>query len=274
MSKTLYITDLDGTLLNSQAEVSIFTLNTLNKLIEQGMNFSVATARSSATALQILKDIKINIPIILMNGVSIYDMQEQKFIKTEIISKQSAIRMFEIFKKYNQTGFLFTMQDNNLVTYYENLNSAHRKRFYEERLLKYKKAFNYVESFLELIDKDVIYFSICDRKELLENMYNELKLDTNINIEFYRDVYNVDFWYLEICDKKASKYNATNFLRKAYYFDKIISFGDNINDIPMFRASDSCYAVSNAKDEVKQKANAIIGSNSEDGVANWLKNNY
>jgi Cof subfamily protein (haloacid dehalogenase superfamily) len=273
MPKTLYISDLDGTLLNSQAELSLFSINTLNTLIEKGMDFSIATARSSATALQILKDVKINIPIILMNGVCVYDILASKYIKTEIILKDSVIRMLDIFKKYNQTGFLFTMRDNNLVTYYENLNSTHRKNFYEERILKYKKVFNQVDSFNELLDEKIIYFSICDKFELIEPMYNELKLDTNINIEFYRDVYNENFWYLEICDKKASKYNATSFLKQQYNFDKVVCFGDNINDLPMFRASDFCYAVSNAKDVVKEKATDIIESNNENGVANWLKNN-
>lgn len=274
MPKTLYITDLDGTLLNTQAELSSFTINTINELIEGGLNFSVATARSSATALQILKDININIPIILMNGVSIYDTKALKFLKTEYISRKSTIRMFEIFKKYNQTGFLFTMQDNNLMTYYENLDSAHRNKFYQERVLKFKKIFCQVNSFSELCEKDIIYFSICDKKEFLEEMYNELKLDTNINIEFYRDVYNVDFWYLEICNKNASKYNSTKFLREEYEFDKVVCFGDNVNDLPMFRASDVCYAVSNAKDELKANATDIIGSNSEDAVATWLKTNF
>ena len=51
---------------------------------------------------------------------------------------------------------------------------------------------------------------------------------------------------------------------------RIISFGDAVNDIPMFDISDECYAVENAVDEVKAAATGIIGSNEEDGVAKWL----
>ena len=55
--------------------------------------------------------------------------------------------------------------------------------------------------------------------------------------------------------------------------DKIVCFGDNINDLPMFKISDEGYAVGNALDEVKQIATAVIGSNDDDGIAKWLEKN-
>ena len=53
----------------------------------------------------------------------------------------------------------------------------------------------------------------------------------------------------------------------------MISFGDAVNDIPMFEISDECYAVSNAADELKAVATAVIDSNEDDGVAKWLAAN-
>ena len=67
--KTLYISDLDGTLLNSKAMLSDFTVKTINDLTDKGMNFTIATARTSATVLKMLSDVNIKIPVILMNGV-------------------------------------------------------------------------------------------------------------------------------------------------------------------------------------------------------------
>jgi len=43
--RTLYISDLDGTLLNSRKVLSDYTRNTLNSLIEMGVNFSVQDNR-------------------------------------------------------------------------------------------------------------------------------------------------------------------------------------------------------------------------------------
>ena len=70
---------------------------------------------------------------------------------------------------------------------------------------------------------------------------------------------------------KATKAEAIGQLKKLWDCDRVVSFGDAINDIPMFEISDECYAVENAVDELKAIATGIIGSNENDGVARWLK---
>ena len=64
------------------------------------------------------------------------------------------------------------------------------------------------------------------------------------------------------------------FLREKYDFDKIVVFGDNLNDLSMFKVADVKIAVENAKEELKKFADLVIGSNDNDGVAKWLKNSY
>jgi hypothetical protein len=64
------------------------------------------------------------------------------------------------------------------------------------------------------------------------------------------------------------------FLKEKYGFERIVSFGDNLNDIPLFRASDECYAVANAKAELKEIATSVIESNVNDGVAKWLDSRF
>ena len=69
----------------------------------------------------------------------------------------------------------------------------------------------------------------------------------------------------------ASKWYAIKKLKDMWGCDRVISFGDAINDIPMFEISDESYAVENAVDELKKVATGIIGSNEADGVAKWLQ---
>ena len=68
----------------------------------------------------------------------------------------------------------------------------------------------------------------------------------------------------------ASKLNAIRKLKKMWNCTRVISFGDAVNDLPMFEASDECYAVANAVEELKAAATGIIESNVDDGVAKWL----
>lgn len=70
--------------------------------------------------------------------------------------------------------------------------------------------------------------------------------------------------------KKATKAEAIKKLKKLCGCERVVSFGDAINDISMFEISDECYAVANAVDELKAIATGVIESNEEDGVAKWL----
>ena len=73
--------------------------------------------------------------------------------------------------------------------------------------------------------------------------------------------------------RRATKANAVLKLKELWGCDRVISFGDAVNDIPMFRISDECYAVENAVDALKAMADGIILGNDADGVAAWLKEN-
>ena len=83
----LFVSDLDGTLLNKNAELSVNTKNILNRLIEKGLKFTVATARTYASAGKILNGLNLELPIILMNGVSVFDVKSEKYCKVNYLDK-------------------------------------------------------------------------------------------------------------------------------------------------------------------------------------------
>lgn len=269
--KNLYISDLDGTLLNEKALLSEETARGLNSLIEKGLNFTVATARTHATVEKMLKNVNISVPVVLMNGVAIFDLKTKKYISVKNISNNGKNVLFEAIKKYIHSGFVYCIDNDKLSTYYENTDSPNAKQFIEERERLYKKKFIKVNSFNDCMDKNIVYYSIDDKKEKLEKAYKAISECTDLHAEFYRDIYNSDHWYLEVCSCKASKKNAVNTLRGLFGFERVISFGDNLNDIPMFEASDEAYAVMNAKEEVKKAATGVIDSNINNGVVKFIE---
>ena len=68
----------------------------------------------------------------------------------------------------------------------------------------------------------------------------------------------------------STVYGNMTVLKENYGFNKVVAFGDNLNDLPLFEASDEAYAVENAKEDVKKHATAVIGRNTEDAVAKYL----
>ena len=76
----LYVSDLDGTLLRSNEVTSKYTNQVINSLVEEGMIFSYATARSLVTAKKVTEGINAKIPLIVYNGAFVIDNITEKIL--------------------------------------------------------------------------------------------------------------------------------------------------------------------------------------------------
>jgi len=273
-ARTLYVSDLDGTLLNQDGWLSDFTAWALGKLMAKGIHFSVATARTKVSTMKILDGISFNLPIVLMNGALVYDTQSGVYLKKETLPAETVKAVIRTLKARRQTGFMYGLTgDGDIVTYYENLDHPPLKAFYDERTQKYYKSFVRADNFLSAAGNDIFYFTFMDSREKMEELDAALQSIPGLDTVRYRDNYAADLWLVECCSAAASKYNGVKFLREQYGFDRVVSFGDNTNDLPMFAASDESYAVENAAHQVIEKATGVIGSNFNDAVAKWLLEN-
>ncbi len=273
--KTLYVSDLDGTLLNKDAVLSPYTIHTINELLQKGLHFSVATARSAATVRKILEPLHLSIPVVLMNGVVIYDLKADEYLNVNYLSKSSLDYIYQTLQSFSLSGFLYEIKENTLCTYYENLHNKAMKEFHDERVTLYNKKFTQVEDLKDVIGAHTIYLTIMDQEERLAPVYDQLSLHPDLSLAFYKDIYSKEEgWYLEIFSVKATKYNAVTYLRNHFQYEKIVGFGDNTNDLPLFKACDTALAVGNAKEEVKDVADRIIESNLDDGVANYIRREF
>jgi Cof subfamily protein (haloacid dehalogenase superfamily) len=262
---------MDGTLLNRNAELSEYTVSVLNRLIDRGMRFSIATARTADSAIQIMSQIKLNLPIILMNGALIYDTQRQSYIKTLKLERGTVSDVIGIMKKHAVNGFVYGISGNKPMFYYKELDTQPLRDYYDDRTRRFNRQWTRVDDYEDCADNHIIYFTLMNTKERQTAIFDKIRTLPSVSAFIYEDVYNDGNWYLECSAALATKYNATRSLRELYGFEKIIGFGDNNNDLPLISACDEFYAVENAIDEVKEKATGIIGRNDEDAVAKWLE---
>ena len=264
MKKTLYISDLDGTLLNHNQEVSEQTKEILNKLISKGLNFSIATARTAVTAEEILKELNINIPVVLMNGVSLYDLKKHEHVDIEYIGSDTAQTIISCLEDVEQSGFIYTIDKNSLRAYYHKALNKYETIFYNQR--KHKKQFVKEKN---IDTSKIAYFVFMDEKEKMEAIANKIKHIPGIDYVLYKDNYMEGAYLLEIFSHRASKANAILKLKKNY--KQLVCFGDNLNDISMFKIADYSCAMGNAVDAVKDVATQVIATNQEDGVAKFIE---
>lgn len=266
MIKTLYISDLDGTLLRNDQTISAFTADTVGKLTKKGLLFSYATARSIVTASKVTSNLRVKLPVIVFNGTFITETETKKRLYSNIFTFEESKQILdtliksEIFPVVNaffgeneKFSFIQGKETNGLHTFLDERRNDARKRPVCE-----KEA---------LYDGDIFHIACIDTKEKLRPAYERFKED--FPCVLYRDMYSGDTW-LELHPVGATKAAAAVTLKKMLHCDRIVCFGDGKNDIPMFEIADESYAVANADDELKAIATAVIDSNENDGVAKWL----
>ena len=101
--------------------------------------------------------------------------------------------------------------------------------------------------------------------------------DVEIRQIYYHDIdgeYDLYASGKGIMPAEATKAHGIRKLCALRGYDRVVSFGDAVNDLRMFDASDECYAVENAVPELKAAATGVIQSNEADGVAKWLEENW
>ena len=96
--KTLYVSDLDGTLLRHDQTVSPFTAETINTLTARGMLFSYATARSLVTAKTVTKGLNTHFPLIIYNGAFVRDNVTEEILLANYFDASVYAVLDELFK--------------------------------------------------------------------------------------------------------------------------------------------------------------------------------
>lgn len=270
--KTLFVSDLDGTLLRPDKSISEKSLAIINDLMCKGMNFTVATARSISSSFPLISELNLKLPIITQNGVFIeYVIPNKKLVFNSFSSKQSE-ELKHVFNQLDCFPLVFTIDNNTeRLKWQVGKETPQIKAFLEER--KGQKRLLPCYNLNEEYSGEMFYFCYIGDYENTKRVYDYIKDKDFCNSLFQKEIYR-DEYLCEIMPKGATKQAAIKRLSEMFGFEYIITFGDNLNDISMFGISDISFAVENGEEEAKRKATIVIGSNETDSVAETLLKIY
>jgi 5-amino-6-(5-phospho-D-ribitylamino)uracil phosphatase len=269
----LYISDLDGTLLQPDSTFPGDYKKRLNRLIDIGLRFTIATARNYDSAHPILKGLNLNLPVILFNGVYLADfstgniLEHSDFIKPEVVQS-----MLELALSQGIDPFIYTFGKKHQL-YYINATNPGSQAYIKS--LQGDGRLCQVPRFDLQVEEKVSGFLLIDKHERLESIYKSLyeKYFDHLNLYFAEDVSMKGYFWLQSFHQEASKGNMVEILAKKMQvsLENVVVFGDYLNDIDMFRIAGHAVAMENALQEVKDSANEIIGSNAQGAVLKYLE---
>ena len=272
IGSTLYVSDLDGTLLNSRSLVSDTTAALLNKLIaDQHLLFTVATARTPATVSKLMSEVKTNLPYIVMAGAALWDNERKVYSEKQAIDNQTVALLLQAYESYAIQPFVYRIHGNCINAHHSTKMTAGERSFIEHRLQSpLKKLITCDPKVSDDADDAVLVYSMGEYVTLRAIADDIEGKGIDCTIMCYHDIFDQEQGYLEIYAKDTTKANAIQHLAAEIGAERIVVFGDNLNDIPMMKMADWSVAVGNAFDEVKACASEVIGVNDEDAVARWI----
>lgn len=270
--KTLYVSDLDGTLLNGEQRLSEETVETVNAWIAEGGSFSVATARSWDSAGHLLEPLRLKLPVVLMNGVFLYDPVEKTYIVSNLLDRDTAYDIIEAEERIGLRPFIYTVNGKSeFKIYYKGLYNPSETSYVTNRLETGDERFRLVDRFDIPPDEQIMEVNAIGTEAELEEACRLFRGRTDALCHFGPDIYTPGYHWLEINHPRANKRDGVAQLKQLLQAGRIVCFGDNLNDLPMFEIADEKYAMGNAHPLVKEKATGVLATNSEHGVARYLQ---
>ena len=271
--KTLYVSDLDGTLLGDDSLLSRGTIDTLNRIIGQlGGLFTVATARTPATVVPLMQEVHATLPFIVIGGSAMWNPVTHSYEHTHGIDDATVNAVADLFDRHHAHPFIYRRHGNGMLhAHHYGPLSEQEARFVEARQhLPLKRFFLDDNGYRHSKDEALLIFSL-NKYAVLKAIATDLKATVGTcQVMLYHDIFDESEGYLEIFTAGTSKAAAIRDLARQVGAARVVVFGDNRNDIAMMQAADHSVAVDNAFPEVKAAASEVIGPNTADSVAQWI----
>jgi hypothetical protein len=270
----LYVSDLDRTLLASDGILSDFSRKHLIKMLQAGLNFTVATARTVSEIRPVLGELPLSLPVIAVNGAFLSDYRTGKHLVVNHLAPELASAIFATVNKYGFQPFICAVEGDIDYIYYQTLANPAMEWFKETLSVHSSQHLRKLDNIADTLQHRVISFLTMGDKDHVAQLARALDVQFPNRLEnfYFENPYSLGNWWLTIHDKKACKSIAIRELMEMTGFapKQLTVFGDHINDIRMFEMAGTAVAVQNAEEQVKTAADLIIGPNDQDSVVKFL----
>lgn len=263
MVKAIFI-DIDGTLRDSNRNLSSRTKNVIKKVADKGILVILCSGRPRRYTEQVSRECFASKYIITSSGGNIYDYKENKILYVNEMDKKAIIKLYEIANP-EDVRFIMNVGEGRVVNKVKHPDQ-------EKKLEEDIRKFVYKNDIVQCTIADSNFDKIKKLIPKIENVKNvEIK---NRHKSLLDDKFKDDKTvFCDVANINSNKGNAVKKLLEILNIQKedTIAIGDDNNDLSMFEQVGYKVAVDNAIDIVKEKADEITLSNDEDGVAIYLE---
>lgn len=271
----LYITDLDGTLLDRDGRLSKNTLGILKALIEDGALVTIATGRSLVSVKEIMGECLPKLPVIIHNGARIGDLSTGEYLYSNVMNKGILDEVLAMAFSEHFSPFLNAFEEQtDYFCYTLPANRATEDYIQYRQTIMPEGTMRPYKFRTELAAVEVINLNIIDEMYKLEAFQAQVRENFSpwVDVHITTEPSFPEIGWLTVGDSRSHKAEAIRALVGMVSSAPlhVTVFGDQLNDIQMFAAADRAIAVSNASPELLELAHEIIDPHWEDSVAKFI----
>lgn len=270
----LYVSDLDGTLLNGSAALSEFTRAALVRLLEEGIDFSVASARSVVSMQTILHGLRIELPVIEFNGAFLSDLSSGRHEVVNAIDGAVASDLYALVRRHGIEPFVSTFSGTEDCLYCPEVVNEGMEWYVSDRTARGDRRLRKCLDVGSALREQVVCLTSIGSEPMLFEVAASIRerYRSDVAIHFFENQYSPGWHWLTVHDRKATKGQAVRTLMeiRGLAGHELIAFGDAANDLELLGIASTAVAVGNAAPEVRERATHVIGTNEEDSVARFI----
>lgn len=254
LSKIFLITDMDGTLLPENKILSEKDKQAIKRFRKDGGQFTIATGRTLQSALKYIKELEIELPVILYNGSLIYDIHTDNVMFTDELPDYSKEIAEELFEYMENPGGEVLRLDNIYVV----CNNEYEKE--HTRICQVEPAYTTLDS----VPAGGWFKILFATEPSLVTKLEEYVKAKDYPVDFVRS-HDI---FIEMLPKGSSKGAALKEYVKLLNMENftIVAAGDYHNDIEMLQTADIGAATANAQQDVKNIADIILKKSSDENA--------
>lgn len=273
---SFYVSDLDGTLLRPDASLSEFSETVLREMLADGLLFTVASARSVVSMQGILRGLPLRLPVIEFNGAFLSDLATGRHETVNALSPSIAESVYALALRHGMVPFVSSFDGTEDRVHYAAATNAGMHWYLKDRRRHRDHRWQGISDDLaaSLREQVVCLTVVAEEQPLAQLQAAVLSAHGGaVETHLFENQYSPGWYWLTVHDRRATKDQAIRILAERYGLtgSEIVVFGDQSNDLKMFQMADRAVAVSNATEELKRHAGAIIGPNETDSVAKFIQ---
>ena len=259
--------DLDGTLTNSEKNITPRTFDALMKAQREGVRLVLASGRPTFGIAALANQLQLadyGGYVLSYNGGRIIDWCEKTVIFSQVVDQKLVPILYDFAEKA-QLPIVTYLPEAILVSKNEGEYLAEEARINGVPIVV---AQNFVEEAMRIAGGST-KFLIPGEPELLVQLESEMKAALSEQMEVFRSAP----FFLELPPKGIDKAQSLQRLltHLGLERDSLMAFGDGFNDLSMIQFAGQGVAMANAVEEVKSIADFVTTSNEEDGIAHALE---